>query len=64
MSLRAEQFIGAWSLIEWRIDYSDGRVTHPFGQNAVGQLIYSADGSMSVLGVSKPIPWSTRSSSH
>lgn len=47
MTLSPEQFIGAWSLRDWRIEYSDGRVTHPFGKNAVGQILYSADGQMS-----------------
>lgn len=47
MSLRPEQFLGAWSLIDWRIEYDDGRVTRPFGEDATGQLIYAPDGSMS-----------------
>ena len=46
MNLAREQFVGAWSLVEWRIEYPDGRVTHPFGRDAVGQLVYSADGKM------------------
>ena len=46
MSLAPEQFVGVWSLAEWRIEYPDGRVRHPFGRDAVGQLIYSADGNM------------------
>jgi hypothetical protein len=47
MNLAPEQFVGAWSLVEWRIEYPDGRVTHPFGRDAVGQLMYNADGKMS-----------------
>ena len=47
MSLTPAQFIGAWSLASWRIEYSDGRVTHPFGEDAIGQILYSADGQMS-----------------
>lgn len=47
MSHSPEQFVGAWSLVEWRIEYPGGRVTHPFGQDAVGQLLYTADGRMS-----------------
>lgn len=46
MNLAPETFVGAWSLVEWRIEYPDGRVTHPFGPDASGQLIYSADGKM------------------
>lgn len=47
MSVGAEELIGAWSLRDWRIEYEDGRVTRPFGEDAAGQLLYSADGRMS-----------------
>lgn len=47
MSLTPAQFIGAWSLASWRIEYSDGRVTYPFGKDAQGQILYSADSQMS-----------------
>lgn len=43
----AEELIGTWSLRDWRIEYKDGRITRPFGADAVGQLLYSADGRMS-----------------
>jgi hypothetical protein len=46
VNLAPEQFVGTWSLVEWRIEYPDGRVTHPFGRDAIGQLIYTADGQM------------------
>ncbi|MEW4467527.1 lipocalin-like domain-containing protein [Parasphingorhabdus sp. JC815] len=39
-------FIGAWRLIDWRIEYSDGAVTRPFGEGAHGYIIYSSDGTM------------------
>jgi hypothetical protein len=41
-----EDFVGAWSLVDWRIDYSDGGVTRPFGTEAQGYIIYSANGIM------------------
>ncbi|HEY9092650.1 lipocalin-like domain-containing protein [Parasphingorhabdus sp.] len=39
-------FIGAWSLVDWRIEYSDGNVTRPFGEGAHGYIVYSQDGTM------------------
>ena len=42
----SEIFIGAWQLVDWRIEYSDGGVTRPFGAGATGCIIYSADGTM------------------
>jgi hypothetical protein len=52
--LRTDQIIGAWELAEWRIDYADGRApTHPFGTQASGLLLYTADGFMSA-GISRP----------
>ena len=39
-------FIGAWSLVDWRIEYSDGTVTRPFGDDAHGYIVYSQDGTM------------------
>lgn len=41
-----EKFFGAWRLIDWRIEYSDGGVTRPFGDGAHGYIIYSVDGTM------------------
>tara|TARA_R100001244_G_scaffold6593_41_gene8523 strand:- start:5436 stop:5867 length:432 start_codon:yes stop_codon:yes gene_type:complete len=39
-------FVGAWSLVDWRIEYADGNETRPFGYGARGYIIYSADGTM------------------
>ena len=47
MSLAPDSLVGAWSLVDWRIEYRDGRVTRPYGDDASGQLLYSADGRMS-----------------
>ncbi len=41
-----EDFVGAWSLADWRIEYSDGGVTRPFGAAAHGYIVYSANGIM------------------
>lgn len=39
--------LGGWRLLAWRIEYQDGRISYPFGDDAKGQLLYSRDGSMS-----------------
>ncbi|WP_329091463.1 MULTISPECIES: lipocalin-like domain-containing protein [unclassified Streptosporangium] len=39
--------VGAWRLVEWRIVSAEGRVSHPFGTDAVGLLCYTPDGHMS-----------------
>lgn len=41
-----QQFIGAWRLVDWRIEYAGGGVTRPFGDEAAGYIVYSADGIM------------------
>lgn len=46
MPHKPENFIGTWKLVDWRIEYSDGGVTRPFGEGAHGYIIYSADGTM------------------
>lgn len=46
MPHRIEDFVGAWSLVDWRIEYSDGGVTRPFGAAAHGYIVYSANGIM------------------
>jgi len=46
---RVDDLVGRWTLAAWTISFSDGRPdTHPYGENAVGLLIYLADGRMSV----------------
>ncbi|MFZ1744005.1 MAG: lipocalin-like domain-containing protein [Pontixanthobacter sp.] len=39
-------FVGAWSLTDWRIEYSDGAVTRPFGEGAHGYIAYAQSGIM------------------
>lgn len=43
-----ERFIGAWRLVAFEDDGPDGEVVHPYGQDAVGLLIYESSGLMSV----------------
>ena len=42
-----QDFIGAWNLVDWRIEYADGGVTRPFGDAPHGYIVYTADGIMS-----------------
>jgi hypothetical protein len=45
---QTSRLIGAWSLLRWTLRYPDGRAEHaPFGFDAEGLLVYSADGWMS-----------------
>ena len=39
-------FLGAWSLVDWRVEYEDGGVTRPFGTDATGYILYTAEGIM------------------
>ncbi|MDQ3894581.1 MAG: lipocalin-like domain-containing protein [Actinomycetota bacterium] len=40
--------IGTWKLLSWENRAADGRVTYPLGKDAVGYIIYTDDGYMSV----------------
>ena len=40
-------FVGAWRLVSWRATGSDGAVRYPYGEQAKGQLVYTASGQMS-----------------
>jgi hypothetical protein len=40
--------IGAWRLVSWENRAADGQVSHPMGADALGYLIYTADGRFSV----------------
>ena len=54
MPIKAEDLIGGWHLEAWEIRYGDGRdKSFPFGEDAVGLLIYTADGFMSAA-ISRP----------
>ena len=40
-------FIGGWQLALWTTFHKDGTEDYPFGRDAVGQIMYTADGHMS-----------------
>jgi hypothetical protein len=39
-----DSLVGVWELLEWRTELVDGKTDHPFGPDALGQLVYTADG--------------------
>jgi hypothetical protein len=43
-----EDLTGAWKLESWTIGYADSdEFTHPYGEEPLGMLVYTADGWMS-----------------
>jgi hypothetical protein len=45
--ITVERFLGSWELVEWIATNPQGQTTHPYGENAKGQITYTADGRMS-----------------
>jgi hypothetical protein len=43
-----QSLIGAWRLVSWQNRTADGEVSYPMGADALGYLIYTADGRFSV----------------
>jgi len=42
-----DPLVGTWQLVRWDIRYDDGRApTLPYGEDATGLILYSADGWM------------------
>ena len=41
-------FVGVWRLVSIELRSEDGRVTYPYGRDAVGYIMYSEEGYMSV----------------
>ncbi len=43
-----DKLLGGWLLQSWTITYSDSdRITYPFGEHAIGTIMYTTDGWMS-----------------
>jgi hypothetical protein len=42
--MATDLLVGTWRLLSWRNEASDGTVTRPMGEDAVGFLVYSGDG--------------------
>lgn len=47
MALRPENLVGSWDLEAFEVELADGRSVFPMGADALGRLMYSADGRMS-----------------
>jgi Lipocalin-like domain len=43
-----DQLLGAWELVSYELEIGAGRTAHPLGDDAVGLLIYTPQGWMSV----------------
>ena len=41
--------VGAWRLVSWEDRGEDGEVSHPYGRDPVGYIMYTPDGYMSVI---------------
>lgn len=56
--MSATQLIGTWALIATQWRRADGRHANPFGEGAVGILIYDAEGNMSaqIMHAARPAP--------
>ena len=47
MGKATERFTGTWHLVSCEGRWSDGRVSHPYGESPGGMLIYDGEGSFS-----------------
>ena len=43
-----DPLIGTWRLVSFEVRDEEGRITYPFGRDAVGFITYTADGHMAV----------------
>jgi hypothetical protein len=48
VAVNPERFVGRWKLVSFETRGEDGEVTYPFGKDALGYIMYSTDGYMSV----------------
>ena len=48
-TVRREDLIGRWRLVAWSTRADDGTLSHPFGENPEGSLVYTAEGWMSAM---------------
>ena len=44
-----EALVGAWQLLSWENRADDGQVSYPMKTDALGSLLYTADGRFSVM---------------
>jgi hypothetical protein len=57
----ADRLVGAWRLVEWSAFVDGDFAAHPMGDDAQGQILYTADGAMSaILHAADRPPFGTR----
>jgi len=51
-----DPFVGTWRLVSFELRSKDGQVRYPFGEDAVGYVMYSHDGyvSFTVMSANRP----------
>ena len=51
-----DSFIGTWRLVSFELRSRDGQVSYPFGEDAVGYVMYSQDGyvSFTIMSANRP----------
>ena len=54
--MEAHPLVGTWRLVSLEVRGSDGQVQYPYGPDATGYLMYSADGYMSAVVMSANRP--------
>ena len=54
--MEMDSLIGAWRLLSFEFRNKDGQVSYPFGEDAVGYIIYSQDGyvSITIMSANRP----------
>lgn len=43
-----DQLLGPWELVSYQLELDTGRIVHPLGEDAVGLIVYTPQGRMSV----------------
>jgi hypothetical protein len=43
-----DTLVGAWRLVSWENQAADGQISYPMGADAIGYVLYTADGRFSV----------------
>ena len=54
--MKAKDIVGTWQLVSYSCKDESGNISYPLGENAVGYIMYTNDGYMSVSMASKNRP--------
>lgn len=55
--MKSDDVQGTWVLLDWVQDYDDGRRIYPFGEDAVGTIVYSGDRMSCIMSRSGRAPF-------